>query len=319
MDAHELLDPAYHSFMDEPSSNWTSETLPGIRTRVGSAWTTITASRSEQYWTAGEPGEGIRLCIYRPGLPPGNSNNSKLPAILYIHGGGFVLGSPEMADDYLAELAIELQAIVVAVDYRLAPEHPFPIPLEDCHAALEWTFCNGPKLNIDIRNVVIMGHSAGGGLAAALAILARNTATHEIGGLVLIYPMLDHRTGSPDSSSPNPTTGTLSWSRQANHFCWECLRGSYALNDDRATLFSPALADDLSGLPATFICVGALDLFLEEDLAFGLTLSRSGVPVELHVYQGVPHMFDQLPGEQTRQATQDITRALGRMIAANPA
>lgn len=127
--------------------------------------------------------------------------------------------------------------------------------------------------------------------------------------------MLDHRTGSTDSPPPNPTTGTFSWSRQANHFCWECLRGCYALDDDRRALFSPALATDLSGLPPAFICVGALDLFLEEDLAFGLTLSRSGVPVEMHVYPGVPHMFDQLTGWQSGHAAQNVLNAVCRMIA----
>lgn len=314
MNANELLDPAYHSFMDEPAGSWTHQTLPGIRARVGAAWTAATAARSEQHWTTGVSDVGIRLCLSRPGPPL--EPPPPPPVILYIHGGGFVLGSPEMADDYLAELAVELKAIIVAVDYRLAPEHPFPIPLEDCYAALEWIFSHGPTLGMNTGNLVIMGHSAGGGLAAALALLARNKGLRTLAGLVLIYPMLDHRTGAPDAPPANPTTGTFSWSRQANHFCWESLRGAYALDDDRKTLFSPALATDLSDLPPTFICVGALDLFLEEDLAFALTLSRSGVPVEMHVYPGVPHMFDQLPGEQTGQATQDIARAVRRMIAA---
>ncbi|RMV70518.1 Lipase [Pseudomonas caricapapayae] len=313
MNANELLDPAYRSFLNEPSNSWTYQTLPGIRARVGSAWKTTGASRSEQHWTTGDPASGVRLCLYRPHLP---LDHSKLPVVLYIHGGGFVLGSPEMAEDYLTKLAIELKALVVAVDYRLAPEHPFPIPLDDCHAALKWILCNGPTQGMNTRNVVVMGHSAGGGLAAALAILARNKGLRAIAGLVLVYPMLDHRTGAPDAPPGNPTTGTFSWSRQANHFCWECLRGAYALDDNRLALFSPALATDLSDLPPTFICVGALDLFLEEDLAFGLTLSRSGVPVEMHVYPGVPHMFDQLPGEQTAQAEQDITQAVRRMLAA---
>ncbi|SFW55633.1 alpha/beta hydrolase [Pseudomonas sp. NFACC10-1] len=313
MNADELLDPAYRWFMDEPSSNWTLHTLADIRARVSASWATAATKRGEQHWTSSDSDNGVRLCLYRPDL---SLSHSGLPVILYIHGGGFVLGSPEMADDYLATLAVELQAIVIAVDYRLAPEHPFPIPLEDCYAALEWILSNGLTQGMDTRNLVIMGHSAGGGLAAALALLARNRGLRTIAGLVLIYPMLDHRTGTPDTPSANPTTGTFSWSRQANHFCWECLRGAYALDDDRQALFSPALTTDLSDLPPTFICVGALDLFLEEDLAFALTLSRSGVPVELHVYPGVPHMFDQLPGEQTAQATQDIARVVRRMIAA---
>ncbi|RMO90012.1 Lipase [Pseudomonas syringae pv. philadelphi] len=312
MNANELLDPAYRSFLDEPATRWTHQALPEIRTRVSSTWKTTATARGEEHWTTGEQARRIRLCIYRPKLPP---DPTCLPAILYIHGGGFVLGSPEMADDYLTALATELKALIVAVDYRLAPEHPFPIPLEDCYAALEWIFHKGRTLGMDTRNVVIMGHSAGGGLAAAVAILARDQGVHNVAGLVLIYPMLDHRTGSTDSPPANPTTGTFSWSRQANQFCWECLRGSYALDDDRRALFSPALAADLSGLPPAFICVGALDLFLEEDLAFGLTLSRSGVPVELHVYPGVPHMFDQLTGWQSDQAAQTVSQAICRMIA----
>ena len=221
-----------------------------------------------------------------------------------------MLGRPEMADDYLADLANELNVLIVAVDYRLAPAHSFPIPLEDCYAALAWIFNEGLALGVDTQKVMVMGHSAGGGLAAAVSIMARDRNEYRLAGLLMVYPMLDHRTGSTTSSADNPTTGTLSWTREANRFCWECLQGAYALDDDRAALFSPALANDLSGLPPSFISVGALDLFLEEDVAFALALSRSGVPVELHVYPGVPHMFDQYPGRQTEQLKQDITRAL---------
>ena len=117
--------------------------------------------------------------------------------------------------------------------------------------------------------------------------MARDRNEYRLAGLLMVYPMLDNRTGSPTSSADNPTTGTLSWSREANRFCWECLQGAYALDDDQAALFSPALADDLTGLPPSFMSVGALDLFLEEDVAFALRLSKSGVPVELHVYPGV--------------------------------
>ena len=155
-----------------------------------------------------------------------------------------------------------------------------------------------------------MGHSAGGGLAAALAIAARDRAQHRIAGLVLIYPMLDHRTGSSTALSENPTTGALSWEREANRFCWQCLQGAYGLNDERAPLFSPSLAPGLEDLPPSFICVGALDLFLEEDVDFALKLSRSGVPVELHVYPGVPHMFDQYPGEPTDRCRRDVASAV---------
>ncbi len=207
MNADELLDPAYRWFMDEPSSNWTLHTLADIRARVSAPWATAATKRGEQHWTSSDSDNGVRLCLYRPDL---SLSHSGLPVILYIHGGGFVLGSPEMADDYLAELAVELNAIIVAVDHRLAPEHPFPIPLEDCYAVLEWIFSLGPTLGMNTGNLVIMGHSAGGGLAAALALLARNKGLRTLAGLVLIYPMLDHRTGAPDAPPANPTTGTFS-------------------------------------------------------------------------------------------------------------
>ena len=310
MNTHHLLDPAYKAFLDEPSSVWTLDNLPAIRRRVDDAWKQPNEARNEQYWTQKDQ---IRLCIYRPehSLKPAQ----KLATLLYIHGGGFVLGRPEMADDYLADLANELNVLIVAVDYRLAPAHSFPIPLEDCYAALAWIFNEGLELGVDTQKVMVMGHSAGGGLAAAVSIMARDRNEYRLAGLLMVYPMLDHRTGSTISSADNPTTGTLSWTREANRFCWECLQGAYALDDDRAALFSPALANDLSRLPPSFISVGALDLFLGEDVAFALALSRSGVPVELHVYPGVPHMFDQYQGRQTEQLKQDITRALACLCA----
>ncbi|WP_122581152.1 alpha/beta hydrolase [Pseudomonas viridiflava] len=310
MDTHHLLDPAYKAFLDEPASVWTLDNLPAIRRRVDAAWKQPEEARHEQYWTQKDQ---IRLCIYRPEHSPKPAQ--KRATLLYIHGGGFVLGRPEMADDYLADLANELNVLIVAVDYRLAPEHPFPIPLEDCYAALAWIFNEGLALGVDTQKVMVMGHSAGGGLAAAVSIMVRDRNEYRLAGLLMVYPMLDNRTGSTTSSADNPTTGTLSWSREANRFCWECLQGAYALDDDQAALFSPALAGDLTGLPPSFMSVGALDLFLEEDVAFALRLSKSGVPVELHVYPGVPHMFDQYPGRPTDQLKQDITRALACLCA----
>lgn len=313
MNADYLLDPSYGMFLNEPSSEWTIANLPDIRNRISSSFKVSLATRCEQKWTkAALDDASVRLCLYRPESP---LEGEALPAILYIHGGGFVLGRPEMLDDYLAELATELKAVIVAVDYRLAPEHPFPTPLEDCYAGLNWIFSESIALGVDIKRIVVMGHSAGGGLAAALAILVRDRGRHHISGLVTIYPMLDHRTGSSAQDYGNPTTGTLSWSREANQFCWSCLQGSYSLNDNKAALFSPSLASDLGGLPPSFVCVGALDLFLEESIDFALKLSRSAVPVEMHVYPGVPHMFDQYPGRVTDQCTRDVIGALTRMLA----
>lgn len=312
MKARELLDPDFKSFLTPGAQAWTLETLPAIRERVHATFKSREQARGESLWTKAHDGEDLRLCLYRPaaGAPGGN-----FAVILYIHGGGFVLGCPEMADDYLANLAEALQAIIVAVDYRLAPEHPFPIPLEDCYTALGWVFAHRQTLNIDADNVIVMGHSAGAGLAAALAIVARNRGEYSIASQVLVYPMLDYRSGSPASPHQNSTTGVIGWPAQANQFCWRCLRADHALDDQQLGWFSPALQDDLGDLPPTFLAVGALDLFLEEDVAFALRLSRAGVAVELHVYPGAPHMFDQYPGGVTEQSALDIVRSLRRTIA----
>lgn len=312
MRPHELLDPAYRSFLAAGSDTWSLATLPAIRARVHATFKTPEQARGESVWTSAHDGERLRLCLYKPDRP---ASSAPCPMILYIHGGGFVLGQPEMADDYLADLATQLGVLIVAVDYRLAPEHPFPTPLEDCYTALGWVFAYQHELNVDIRRAVIMGHSAGGGLAAALAILARDRGAYPITGQVLIYPMLDHRTGSADSPHRNVTTGMIGWPHQANRFCWDCLRGQQTLDQQQTGWFSPALQPDLSDLPPTFISVGALDLFLEEDVAYALRLSRAGVAVELHIYPGAPHMFDQYPGAITEQSAGDVARALQRMIA----
>ena len=312
MQPHELLDPAFRESLASGKDIWSPETLPVIRARVHATFKTPEQARGESVWTTAHDGERLRLCLYKP---DGAAQSTPCPVILYIHGGGFVLGQPEMADDSLADLATQLGVLIVAVDYRLAPEHPFPTPLEDCYTALGWIVAHQHELNVDTRRSVILGHSAGGGLAAALAILARDRGAYPMAGQVLIYPMLDHRTGTADSPHRNVTTGVIGWPPQANRFCWNCLRGKQTLDQQQTGLFSPALQPDLSDLPPTFISVGTLDLFLEEDVAYAMRLSRAGVAVELHVYPGAPHMFDQYPGAITEQSARDVARALQRMIA----
>lgn len=308
MTPDELLDPQYALFRDEASSEWTLDNLPAIRARIAATYARPGEGRGGQRWIPGAPGASeLRVCLYRPASI---DLDLALPAILYVHGGGFVLGAPEMMDDYLAELAHSVGALVIAVDYRLAPEHPFPAPVEDCFAALRWIYDEAEALGVNRQRIVLMGHSAGGGLAAALAIMARDRRMPPLAGLALVYPMLDHRTGTADTPSHNPVTGTFSWSREPNRFCWECLRGGFEPAGERAAWFSPALASTLDGLPPSIIATGGLDLFMDEDVAFAMQLSRSGVSVELHVYPGVPHMFDLHPGRVTEQCKADVLRAL---------
>lgn len=311
MKPDELLDPAFQGLVASGEEQWSLSSLPAIRARVHSTFKPEHSARCEVCWITGTDAERLRLCLYRPKEHP---RNAILPAILYMHGGGFVLGKPEMADDCLAGLAEASGAIIVAVDYRLAPEHPFPAPLEDGYTALAWLFANHHDLALDPRRVVIMGHSAGGGLAAALALMARDRGQYSLAGQVLIYPMLDHRTGSIQSPYPSRDTGTFSWLPAPNQFCWDCLRGGYTLDDERIGLFSPALQPDLRNLPPTFISVGSQDLFLEEDVEFAMRLSRAGVAMELRVYPGAPHMFDQVAGSITDQSALDIVRALRELL-----
>lgn len=306
-----LLDPAYYALLDEAPQVWSLETLPAIRERVHAGIEPVRPLRFKEYWTARADGDApLRLCVY---APPGLDAGPARPSIYYIHGGGFVLGKPEMADDQLAELALAMGAWVVAVDYRLAPEHPFPAPLEDCFAGLQWLIKQAGSFGIDLRRITLMGHSAGGGLAAALALLARDRGMPALAGQLLIYPMLDCRTGTPASRLHNPTTGGFAWTVEANRFCWRCLHGQQVLDEGTLGYLSPSLATDLAGLPPTFVAVGALDLFFEENLEYARRLSRAGVAIELHVYSGVTHMFDLSQSSQTAQCKDAINLALKRL------
>ncbi|ADO73898.1 alpha/beta hydrolase [Stigmatella aurantiaca] len=268
----------------------------------------------EERKVPGPPGTPeVRVLIYRPTPQP-----QPFPAILYIHGGGMIGGAAEMMDAASVQLAQGHGALVVAVDYRLAPETPFPGPVEDCYAALDWLFRNADSLGVDPSHIAIMGHSAGGGLAAATALLARDRGVYLLSGQILIYPMLDSRTGTPEALADNPLTGEFVWTREFNRFGWKALRGTEPLPPERLGHFSPAQASDVSRLPPAFIAVGALDLFLEEDVAYALRLARSGVPVDLHVYEGGIHGFDLFPGALATRFEADLRAALGRVLQGAP-
>ncbi len=251
----------------------------------------------------------VRVLIYRPlGVV------APTRAIVYVHGGGFIAGAAEMTDATCVALATEHRALVVSVDYRLAPENPFPGPVEECHAALGWVLEQAAELGIDPARVLLVGHSAGGGLAAATALLHRDRGGTPLAGQVLVYPMLDSRTGTPEAPIDNPTTGEFGWTRAINRFAWRSLRGNTPIPAARAGHFSPSLASDLTNLPPTFVAVGSVDLFLEEDVAYATALSRAGVPVELHVYPGGIHGFDFFPGPTTDRFTNDLRAAIARFL-----
>lgn len=213
------------------------------------------------------------------------------PAIFHIHGGGYLFGAAESNDDRNWIMAEQNNCVIVSVNYRKPPEVPFPGPLEDCYVGLLWMYNNAKNLNIDNKRIVITGDSAGGGLAAATALMAHDLGEVKLAGQVLIYPMADYRTGGPDEVSPNPTTGHYVWKPEYNQFGWVGYRGDYDLSDADNGYFSPSLRKDLSGIPPVYIATGALDLFLEENLDYATRISKAGVPIELHVYPGAVHGF----------------------------
>jgi triacylglycerol lipase len=241
-------------------------------------------------------GPAIPVFLYRPPAPrPGAG------AILHVHGGGMVMGSARQNQIGPAALAAGAGVPVASVEYRLTPEHPFPAPQEDCHSALIWLAGQADALDFDAGRIVVAGESAGGGLAAALAIMARDLGGPAIAGQLLTYPMLDHRTGSDACPYANPTTGEFIWTRASNRFGWASLKGDYRADDARTGWFSPSLADDLSSLPPAYIATGGLDLFFDENLDYARRLTAAGVPVELHSYAGAIHGFNAVPNAAAAQ------------------
>ncbi|MEQ1809739.1 MAG: alpha/beta hydrolase fold domain-containing protein [Terricaulis sp.] len=249
----------------------------------------------------------ITLTIYRP-----RAAQQPLPCIYHIHGGGFVGGAAAQLEPLHRPAAFDLNCIIVSVDYRLAPEHRFPAGIEDCYAGLAWTFANADALGIDRNRIGVMGESAGGGLAAALALLARDRGEYNLAFQHLIYPMLDDRTCV--AADPNPVSGEFIWTRHNNTFGWTSLLGHEPGRDGVSLYAAPARATDLAGLPRAFIACPTLDLFIDEDIAYATRLARAGVPVELHVYPGGFHGFDIFGANAplSQRARQDSREALRR-------
>ncbi len=251
----------------------------------------------------------VPLFVYDP---PGTAGLR--PAILQIHGGGMIAGRAELTVFGTAPIALGLGYVVVSVEYRLAPETPFPGPQEDCYAALEWLFANADALRVDPARIAVSGDSAGGGLAAALALMTRDRGGPRLAAQLLTYPMLDHRTGGADDPYLNPTTGEFVWTRERNQFGWAALRGDYAIDDARRGWFSPALATDLAGLPPAWIGTGSLDLFLDENLDYALRLGAAGVAVDVHSYAGAPHGFNAIADARvSRRFGGEYANAIGQL------
>ncbi|NLN07639.1 MAG: alpha/beta hydrolase [Firmicutes bacterium] len=233
---------------------------------------------------AGEGRSAVTVHISRPPKQAG-----PLPGVLHIHGGGYVLGFAAMDDPLCQRIAREVNCVVVSVDYRLAPEHPYPAALEDCYAALEWMAANAAGLGIDPERLAVTGASAGGGLTVATALLARDRKGPVLKFMAPLCPMLDNTNTTPSSMKFwTVASGTGNLTKKT----WQLYLG--AAKDPVPPYAVPAKAEDLSGLPATFTFVGGLDLFRDETINFVAGLARAKVPVEFHLYPGCFHGFENL-------------------------
>jgi acetyl esterase/lipase len=208
-----------------------------------------------------------------------------LPCVYSIHGGGYVLGTYAMDDARFDRLCPTFPCVGVSVEYRLAPETAYPGPLDDCYAGLRWTFEHAAELGITPDRVGIAGVSAGGGLAAALALLARDRGEVPVAFQLLECPMIDDR----QTTSSSRLDGLPIWSRESNEFGWRSYLGDLYGNADLPPYAAPARADDLTGLPPALVIVGGADGFRDEDIHYALRLNQAGVPTELHVLPGAPH------------------------------
>lgn len=302
MSSRHLVDPELAPLLDAfPTVTLSAETLPAMRARQLPLTASDETDVELEERSIDGPVGPLALRIYRP-----RGADGALGGILHLHGGGFVGGSSAAMEAIHRPLVAALGCVLVAVDYRLAPETTFPGNLDDCYAALAWMMGEADALGIDPDRLGVMGESAGGGLAAALALLARDRGEYRLAFQHLIYPMLDDRTCVRD---PHPHAGEFIWHRANNHFGWSSLLGHEPGGANVSPFAAPARATDLAGLPPTFIGTAALDLFVDEDIDFAARLIRAGVPTELHVWPGAFHGFDLMPGARVADAARAASLA----------
>lgn len=251
--------------------------------------------------------DGVVVRVHRPVGATG-----ELPCLYWMHGGGLVLGSYAGDDPRFDRWSPMFGLVGVSVEYRLAPESPYPGPLEDCYAGLRWVHEHAGELGVDPARIGVGGPSAGGNLAAGLALLARDRGEVPLQYQLLIYPMLDDRQITASSTWPDPI-----WPPSANTYGWTAYLGAAKGGPDVPAYAAPARATDLAGLPPTLIAVGAIDGFSDEDIEYAVRLRQAGVTVDLHVYAGAPHGFEGLaPASRVAQrANRDIEEWLGAQLS----
>lgn len=243
--------------------------------------------------------EKLNLYVFHPAKV---KEGEKTPVIYFIHGGGYHFGTTGMDEEKIQGVADASNATVFSPDYTLSldPSYEYPMELEEVYAGLLYVYNHAEELNVDKDNIVVEGESAGGGLAARLVLYNRDKGEVPLKGQVLIYPMLDYRTGGKEDLYNDEYAGEFVWTKENNVFGWGKLISGQKkeLSDEERIYFSPAVAtvSQLKGLPQTFMIVGSLDLFCNEDMDYAQKLMQAGVFTELHVEPGVPHAYEYLEG-----------------------
>lgn len=260
----------------------------------------------------------LNLYVFRPAKL---KSGEKTPLVYFVHGGGYHFGTTAMDESKIQGVADAVNATVISPDYTLSldPAYKYPTELEEVYAGLLYAYEHADELNVDKDNIVIEGESAGGGLTARLALYNRDKGKVPLKGQVLIYPMLDYRTGGKDDIYNNQFAGEFIWTKENNVFGWGKLIAGQEqkIADEEMIYFSPAAAsvDQLKGLPQTFMIVGSLDLFCDEDISYAQKLMQAGVFTELHVEPGVPHAYEYLEGTpQTNRFFELRDNATARML-----
>lgn len=307
MNARDLLDPEFSPLVGLLPDVISLELVTALRETPFPSPPLSDAVERTEHLVPGEPEVAVR--VHRP-----NGAAGLLPCMYSIHGGGYIIGSYDMDDALFDRVCPKVGLLGVSVEYRLAPETPYPDPLEDCYRGLKWVYDNAKELGVDASRIGVAGVSAGGGLAAALALLARDRREVPLRFQLLDCPMLDDRQHTWSSRLDDLEV----WNKSANTLGWRSYLGDLYGRDDVPYCAAPGRATDLSSLPPAFVSVGGVDGFLAEDVDYAVRLMQAGVPTELHVYPGAPHGYALVPDSGVaRQSRRDIDGWLARQVERN--
>jgi acetyl esterase/lipase len=279
-----------------------SDALPGIEQTL--------SGRAVAHQETVIPDRGLPVAVFAPTDPSSRAR----AAVYFIHGGGMIAGDRHGGIEQLLDWVQRYGIVAVSIEYRLAPEHRDPIPAEDCYAGLTWTVEHAHQLGIDADRLVVMGASAGAGLAAGISLMSRDRSGPAIAGQLLDFPMLDDRNDRP---STHRFADAPVWPRSSNDTAWDALLGDRRRSGPISSYAAPSRATDLHGLPATFIDVGSSEIFVDEDVAYADALRDAGCSVELHVWAGGFHNFERyapnsLLAQSARAARESwLVRTLG--------